>query len=367
VFIETDLGVGTGFIIDKTGLVATNLHVVRGKREIRIKLYGGDIYPVTQVVGVDPGRDLALLRILPTKVLPALRLGDSDAMVAGDQIVAIGNPLGVFDYSVSSGLVSQIRPVCTTEMVALHNKNIGRFEELLAKPKRSEQEDRELGTLQCIQELKILQISAPISQGSSGGPLFNQSGEVVGVTTAIVTAGQNINLAIPANYLKQIVARPDSMTMDEFAKRTAEVGSEGGEGGGGGKVERQVPDHPLTLLDGCTRDQISDTVKAIWEAIELGAPLYNKGNLEKDPELSNQLIAACFRIYEGVATKFQNVATCKGIKQAFDDGVRRAGTLSSYKLKAWAMRDTFDGLLGVSEKWARANAGSFPTPPPHKK
>src|ERR1044071_7644846 len=124
--VETGEGLGTGFIIDKTGIVATNLHVVRGKKEIHVKLYGGDTYDVTQIVGVDPGRDLALLKIQVPKPLPVLKLGDSDAMSAGDQVVAIGNPLGVFDYSVSAGRIpagragcakgggSAIRSVCST-------------------------------------------------------------------------------------------------------------------------------------------------------------------------------------------------------------------------------------------------------------
>jgi len=342
--VEAGDGTGTGFIIEKWGLVATNLHVVRGKKEIRIKLHGGEVYPVMQIAGVDPGRDLALLRIRPTKALPVLRLGDSDAMVAGDQIVAIGNPLGVFDYSVSAGLVSQVRPVCTLEMVAFHNKNIARFEELAAKPRRTQQEDAELSDLQCSQELKILQISAPISQGSSGGPLFNQAGEVVGVTTAIITAGQNINLAIPTNYLKPIVAQPQAISMDEFALKTAEPT---GPTDDGVKIDRKVPDHPLTMLEGCDRDEIALLVSSIWEAIEIGAPLYNQGNVE-----------ACYRIYEGTATKFERDAPCKGVKSAFGDGLLRAGAIQSYKLKAWAMRDAFDGLLGVAEKWAKANPGA---------
>lgn len=338
-------GTGTGFILDKTGLIATNLHVVRGSKDIKVKLYGGDVYPVVQIAGFDPGRDLALLRIQPVKALPTVRLGDSDAMVAGDQIVAIGNPLGVFDYTVSSGLVSQVRPVCTPQQVQLHQKNLARFEELAAKAKRTQAEDEELQALSCPQELKILQISAPISQGSSGGPLFNQRGEVVGVTTAIITAGQNINLAIPTNYLKPIVAKPELISVEEFATKT----TEGREPDEGPKVERLVPDHPLTLLDGCSRDQVSDLVKAIWDAIDIGAPLYNAGNHE-----------ACYRIYEGTATKYEQSSPCKGVKNAFTDGLKRAGTMDNYKLKAWAMRDTFDGLLDVSKRWAAANGGPLP-------
>ncbi len=361
VFVEAGEGVGTGFIIDKSGLIATNLHVVRGRNDIKVKLYGGAIYPVLEIAGVDPGRDLALLRIKPTKALPALRLGDSDAMTAGDPVVAIGNPLGVFENTVSSGLVSQVRPVCTPAMVEVHNQHLARFEELVAKPERNSAEESELSELQCSQELKILQFSAPISQGSSGGPLFNQFGEVVGITFAIITAGQNINLAIPANYLKPIMQNPEAISLEEFARKTGESGAGAGKPGGppddGVRIERKVPDHALSLLDGCSRDQIAEVVKSIWDAIEVGAPLYNAGNVE-----------ACYRIYEGTATKYEQNAPCKGIKAAFGDGLLRAGTIlpkssavrevaSAYKLKAWAMRDTFDGLLGVAEKWAKANGG----------
>src|SRR5262249_31458206 len=123
-------GSGTGFIIDKSGLIATNFHVVRGNKTIKVKTFGGDVYAVTTIAGIDPGRDLALLRIQPQKTLPTVRLGDSDQMSAGDQIVTIGNPLGVFDFSVSGGLLSQVRPVCTSDMVAYALKNRARLEEL---------------------------------------------------------------------------------------------------------------------------------------------------------------------------------------------------------------------------------------------
>jgi serine protease Do len=347
--IATDDAAGTGFIIDGNGLVATNLHVVRGKREIKIKLYGGDVYSVMTVAGVDPARDLALLKIQPTKPLPTLRLGDSDQMTAGDPVVAIGNPLGVFDYSVSSGLVSQVRPVCTPEAVAMHNKLIKRFEELAQKPSRTQAEEEELEQLQCSQELKILQISAPISQGSSGGPLFNQSGEVVGITTAIITAGQNINLAIPANYLKAMTRQ--QISMDDFAKVTRQST---GEDNDGPRIQRDVPNHAITVFDGCNGDQIAELVQSIWDAIESGAPLYNAGNAE-----------ACFRIYEGTATKFEQGGACKGIRTAFGDGLLRANAKPTYKEKAWAMRDTFDGLLDAAKRWVAAG-NTMPKPKPKK-
>jgi len=325
--------VGTGFIIDKAGIVATNLHVVAGESAIKVRLLDGTQYQVMQIAGVDVGRDLALLRIRAGKELPVLKLGDSDAMSAGDQIVAIGNPLGVFDYSVTSGLISQVRPICPKEEVAAEH---------------------------CNQELTVLQISAAISPGSSGGPLFNQFGEVVGVTTAIITAGQNINLAVPGNYLKQLFTQHATISPDQFAKDTKSRDEQStAEPDDGIRIVRRVPVHEITVFDGCRLDEIGDVVHQIGEAIENGAPLYNEGKHE-----------ACYRIYEGTAVKFEHDAACAGVRAAFGDGLLRAAGLKTYKEKAWAMRDTFDGLIDAARRWGdkhpEAGSGTRPTGKPAK-
>jgi S1-C subfamily serine protease len=316
--------VGTGFILHPSGLIATNLHVVAGSDKIQVKLHDGTPYVVVAVAGVDPGRDLALLRIQPSKPLKPLRLGDSDQMTAGDQVIAIGNPLGVFDYSVSSGLISQVRPVCTAA-------------EAKCPPGG----------------LTLLQISAPISQGSSGGPLFNQFGEVVGVTTLIIAQGQSINFAVPGNYLKPMVAQPTAISMSEFAKATTieeddkSSGTQATDDEKTVRIHRQVPSHALSVLDGCSNQQVTDVVNAISAAIKVGAPLYNQDEYE-----------ACFRIYEGTSTKLERDPPCAGIGKAFGDGLLRASTLRTNKEKAWALRDTFDGLLEVAGK-----KGVFPAKP----
>jgi len=306
---KTGEKIGTGFILDKAGLIATNLHVVAGSAAIKVKLHDGTPYQVLQIAGVDPGRDLAVLRIKPTKPLTTVRLGDSEQMSAGDQIIAIGNPLGVFDYSVSSGLISQVRPVCD------------------AKEERCPPGG-----------LKLLQISAPISQGSSGGPLFNQFGEVVGVTTLIVAQGQSINFAVPGNYLKPLVASPIAIAMDKFAEDTRSPEDNPGGHDTGPVITRAVPNHPIELLAGCSDKQVIDVVEAISDAIDVGAPLYNRGDIE-----------ACFRIYEGTSSKLEHDPPCAGIGKAFGDGLLRASTMDSYKEKAWALRDTFDGLVKVAQ------------------
>lgn len=325
--------VGTGFILDKSGLVATNLHVVAGKSEIRVKLHDGTSYQVTHIAGVDPARDLAVLRITPTKPLTALRLGDSDQMSAGDQVTAIGNPLGVFDYSVSSGLISQVRSVCTQAQADNDRKVV---ETLVEKANRTEAEEAELKKVRCLQELKLLQISAPISQGSSGGPLFNQFGEVVGVTTAIITEGQNINLAVPGNYLKPIVLKPASIPLAEFAEVTSRQDRTPDDGV---TISRNVPVHAVKVLDGCSDAQVTEVIDSISSAIDIGAPLYNRGDIE-----------ACFRIYEGTSNKLERDPPCPGVGKAFGDGLLRASALASWKEKAWALRDTFDGLIDVARR-----------------
>src|SRR5262249_22392588 len=230
--------IGTGFVLDKTGVIATNLHVIAGESAIKVKLFDGSQFSVTQIDGVDPARDLALLQIRPGKDLPTLKLGDSGAMSAGDQVVAIGNPLG-FDNSVTSGLISQVRPICGPADIAAKK---------------------------CTQELTVLQISAAISPGSSGGPLFNQYGEVVGGTTAIITAGQNFNLAVQGNYLKPLVAQRLAMSPDQFAKETQEADEhrhrERAEKATS-EIPRHIPVHELTVFDGCKLEDIEDLVNQI--------------------------------------------------------------------------------------------------------
>ena len=311
---------GTGFIVDKSGVVATNFHVIAGTSDIKIKLNDGTHYPVQHVLNVDPMRDLVLVKFDPTKPMPTLRLGDSSKVSTGEKIVAIGNPLGVFENTVSEGLISSIREVCSAKDVEAKNPS-------------------------CPGELTLLQISAPISQGSSGGPLFNQVGEVVGVTTAIIAQGQLINFAMPANYLKPLLAKQEPIALEDFARATKKEGS------GAGRLPKKpaVPEFaengfPVAVYDGCKPQEIAEVVKSIEDAIEIGAPLYNRGDIE-----------ACFRIYEGTAQKIEKGDACKGVREKFGDVLLRVQPQDmSFGEKAWHMRYTFDGLLKAAKKWAAA-------------
>lgn len=292
VSIRSATGLGTGFVVRKDGWIATNLHVIAGARELVVATPDRHEYPVLDVLAVDRGRDLALLRI-DASDLRVLALGDSDAVRAGDAIVAIGHPLGLED-TVSNGLVSAIRVVDPA--------------------------------------LTVLQISAPIAPGSSGGPLFSDRGEVVGVATAYSTAGQNLNFGVPVRYLKALIDDPHAVPLAVFAAAM------GPSEPTLPKVQRAVPVHELAFLAGCTDDDLDRAGRIIAEAIDVGAPVYNE-----------QHFAACYHIYEGAALDVEKrlPGACKGPKKAMRDGRTRALKLDDPSAQAWAMRDAFDGLLEV--------------------
>ncbi len=146
----------------KTNLVATNLHVFKRAWQGYVKtLNDGATYKIKQIVGIDLLRDLCVLEIQGISSLP-LTLGNSDQIAVGDDIYAVGNPKGL-EGSFSKGIVSSIR-----------------------------------------QKLGLIQIDAAISSGSSGGAVVNNRGEVIGVVVSSLSSGQNLNFAIPSNYLAQL-------------------------------------------------------------------------------------------------------------------------------------------------------------------
>ncbi|MHB8835333.1 MAG: DegQ family serine endoprotease [Candidatus Methylomirabilia bacterium] len=168
---ERDLkqqSLGSGFIVDKAGYILTNNHVVEGADDIRVALLDGRSFDA-EVTGRDPKTDIALIKIKPENGLPVATLGDSDALLVGEWVIAIGNPFG-FGHTVTAGVVSA------------KDRTIG------AGPYDA-----------------FIQTDASINPGNSGGPLFNARGEVVGINSAIISSGQGIGFAIPINMAKDIV------------------------------------------------------------------------------------------------------------------------------------------------------------------
>jgi serine protease Do len=162
---------GSGFIINRDGYIITNDHVVRDAESIQVKLSNEDVYS-GKVVGSDPKTDIAVIKINVKEQLPMAVLGDSDKLQVGQWAIAIGNPFGL-DRTVTVGVVSA---------TGRSNMGIETYE-------------------------NFIQTDASINPGNSGGPLLNVYGEVIGINTAIVAAGQGIGFAIPINMAKRVVAQ----------------------------------------------------------------------------------------------------------------------------------------------------------------
>ena len=174
---------GTGIILSEDGLILTNRHVAAEDADYTVVLSDGTEYGDVDVLGRDPFTDIAYLKIRDASGLKPAPLGDSSAVRVGDQVIAIGNALGQFDNTVTSGIISGLgRPIVAGG--------------------GSEAPD----SLQ-----NLFQTDASINPGNSGGPLMNLNGEVIGVNTAVAGNAENIGFAIPINDVKSGI---DSVTSE---------------------------------------------------------------------------------------------------------------------------------------------------------
>lgn len=160
---DQPLSLGSGFFINNTGDIATNHHVLEGSVKAILKTTDGKKGEIIEIIKDDPKIDLLIAKT-SFKATNPIPLGDSDKIEVGADIVAIGNPAGL-EGTVSKGIVSGIRKAG---------------------------------------EFKFIQITSPISPGSSGGPVINMSGNVIGVATAYLDSGQNLNFAMPINYINSL-------------------------------------------------------------------------------------------------------------------------------------------------------------------
>lgn len=167
-------GLGSGFIIDKSGLILTNAHVVDKADKVTVRLKDNRSFE-GKVQGVDEVTDLALVKINAGIDLPVASLGSSSDVQVGDWAIAVGNPLGL-DNTVTLGIISTLRR--TSRDVGIGNKR-----------------------------LEFIQTDAAINPGNSGGPLLNAQGEVIGINTAIRGDATGIGFAIPIDKAKQITAQ----------------------------------------------------------------------------------------------------------------------------------------------------------------
>jgi serine protease Do len=162
---------GSGFIINPHGYILTNAHVITNSTDIRVVLSRGKQEYPAKIIGIDRLTDTALIKIQPYEPLKVLPLGNSDHLRPGEMVIAVGNPLGL-RHSITLGVVSALGRV-------------------------SPQLNRDL--------LDFIQTDSALNPGSSGGPLINLHGEVVGINTALVSKGQSIGFAIPINVAIEVM------------------------------------------------------------------------------------------------------------------------------------------------------------------
>jgi serine protease Do len=173
---STEEGAGTGVIVSKDGYIMTNKHVINGANTVGVILSDGTTYDDVQVLGSDPLNDVAFLRIPNVRDLPAAELGDSTSVRVGQKVIAIGNSLGQYQNTVTSGIISGTgRPVAA-------------------------QAGQQVETL-----TDLIQTDAAINPGNSGGPLLNLHGQVIGLNTAIAADAQGIGFSIPIGATKGLL------------------------------------------------------------------------------------------------------------------------------------------------------------------
>ena len=160
------LGYASGFFINADGYVITSQHVIEGAARAYAVYKEKENFDIDSVVASDPGKDIAIIKARAVD-MPSLKLGNSDNAEIGNEIYTIGAPQGLLN-TVSKGIISQIR---------------------------------------YLRGVKIIQIDAPISPGSSGGPLLNKDLQVIGINFAYFKEGQNLNFAIPVNYIKALLKK----------------------------------------------------------------------------------------------------------------------------------------------------------------
>lgn len=171
---------GTGIIVTEDGYILTNKHVIDGAKKISVVLDDGTTYTDVEIAAVDPLNDVAFLKINSVSGLKAATLGDSKTISVGQQVIAIGNALGQYQNSVTSGIISGTgRSLTATD-------STGSMSETLSD---------------------MIQTDAAINSGNSGGPLVNAAGQVIGINTATSSTAENMGFAIPISSVKGMLAQ----------------------------------------------------------------------------------------------------------------------------------------------------------------
>lgn len=299
VLLEFQQSYGLGFVAPN-GRIVTCFHVVADEPEIVAHLADGRVLPVQSVCAIDSRRDLAVLDVGLLDATPV--------KAAGSKLAQEGQPVYVFGMVSGEG--------------------------------RARWVDAHLASVQVVgASLTVYSLSGEVPPDASGGPLVGADGTALGVVTVAETEEGVVTLGVPWKYLEPLLRQNQELPLSVLSADHRKP------------PRRQVPEHPLSLLEGSAAAGLEAATDTIAEAIRLGAPAYNEGD-----------VARCYSIYAETAKKLIDTRDdCAGVQTALRAGLARAAAMTDVDHQAWAMRDAFDGLLLVIEKYLRTNLG-----PPRK-
>ncbi len=298
VLLQFGKAYGIGFVASDDGLVVTSLHVVMGEKKVTAHLADGRKVDVRQVGGLDIKRDLAVLK-LDVPGLVSLPRGPRRLVEEGTSVIVFG-------------MVDECQRTRWTQAKISAVQVLGGW-------------------------LTIYRLEGDLPTDASGGPLLSSSGEVLGVVTVAETEDGPAVLGVPLKYvtpmLDEKVFRPLAALATPRRLPPA---------------IREVPEHPITILEGSSASGLEQMMESIANAISVGAPAYNQGNID-----------ACYRVYRETARRLiADYENCPGPRKALEHGLRRAAAMKDVDARAWAMRDAFDGLMVVIEKFFRAHGSA---------
>jgi serine protease Do len=286
---------GVGFVISSAGLLVTNLHVVAGTEDLNVLMSDGRVVSVEHVIAFDEKRDLAVLQ-LPVRDVDALRLDEGRGPEQGEPV-----------FILHPGEDSRTRLMQT----------------------------RVLAVQVLDETLTFLELEGSLPEDASGSPVLDATGAWVGVATCAFADGRPVTIVIPSRYVLPLLERPGTQPLSALGQARPAASR-----------QRQVPTHSLALLEGGAPDELEEVALTLLQSIQIGAPLYNRGDA-----------TSCYRLYARTAERMiREHAQCPGVSDALRQGLERCARLDNEDACAWALRDTFDGLLNVIDRWLRAQA-----------
>jgi S1-C subfamily serine protease len=280
------VGLGSGFIVDPSGVIVTCYHVINGAYPAVVKLLNGASFRDISVLGCDSAKDVAVIKVRGRN-LPAVGLADADGDDVGERVVAIGNPRGL-ENTISDGLLSGVREMDGYE---------------------------------------LLQISAPISPGSSGGPVFSSSGQVIGIASAFLKESQNLNFCVPIRYAKPLIVCSTGVTLEEFS-----AGLRPSEIAGSASMGKQLQS---AFLRGLVAP-----LRSYWE-LEFSARRDKYRSGTGDPNYTDMLMLFA-------ALREEADEALRGFANLRAPNARLGRILQRYAEIALQRRDAYDAILGAT-------------------